>query len=223
MDILPAASGRYALGTDLGATAAFSACAAYWPDTGRLEGFVSCGTVPELEKRERRDGVVGVYSAMRRRGELVQLGGRVVPVGPLLKEAVRRWGRPSALAADRYRQGELSDGVAAARLSLPEPTWRGQGFRDGSVDVRAFRAALLDGEVFAPVSLAMRAAFREARGISDAAGNTKLAKHTEGGRRSLGRDDLVAAIILAVAEGRRRSAAAGPRRGIVYRGMVKSA
>ena len=40
-----------------------------------------------------------------------------------------------------------------------EPTWRGQGWRDGAQDVRSFRAAVLEGRVAAPVSLAMRAAF----------------------------------------------------------------
>ena len=43
-------------------------------------------------------------------------------------------------------------------MSLPEPTWRGQGFRkDGAEDVRGFRSApCWTGKVAAPVSLAMR-------------------------------------------------------------------
>ena len=73
------------------------------------------------------DGVPGVYEAMRDAGELVQLGGRVVPVGPFLAAAVRRYGRPQAIAADRWRAGELEDGAREARLGLPEPIWRGQG------------------------------------------------------------------------------------------------
>ena len=140
-ETLPPREGPVAFGIDLGGTAAFSACAAYWPRTGRLEGFVACGTQPELSLRALADGVSGVYEAMRDADELVQLGGRVVPVGPFLAEAVRRYGRPQAIAADRWRAGELEDGVRGAGLSLPEPTWRGQGWRDGSIDVRLFRAA----------------------------------------------------------------------------------
>ena len=140
------------------------------------------------------DGVSGVYEAMRDAGELIQLGGRVVPVGPFLAEAVRRFGLPQAIAADRWRAGELEDGVTEARLSLPEPTWRGQGWRDGAEDVRAFRAAVLENRVAAPVSLAMRAAFAEAQTVSDASANEKLAKAGRGHeaaawpRRSCGGD-----------------------------------
>ena len=218
-DELPPREGPVAFGIDLGGTAAFSACAAYWPRTGRLEGFVACGMEPALAERALADGVSGVYEAMRDAGELVQLGGRVVPVGPFLSEAVRRYGRPQAIAADRWRAGELEDGVKVAGLSLPEPTWRGQGWRDGSVDVRLFRAAVLEGQVSAPVSLAMRAAFAEAKVVADSAANEKIAKAGEGQHRRRGRDDLAAAIVLAVAEGQRREAARTPHRWR-YRGMA---
>ena len=211
-DPLPPRVGPCAWGVDLGGTAAFSACAAYWPRTGRLEGFVACGAVPPLADRALRDGVSGVYEAMRGRDELVLLGRRVVPVEAFVAEAARRFGRPQAIAADRYRAGELTDGVAESGLRLPEPTWRGQGWRDGAEDVRGFRVAVLEGRVAAPVSLAMRAAFAEARTVSDAAANEKLSKGSAGGRRARGRDDLAAAIVLAVAEGSRRDAGPRPQR-----------
>ena len=218
---LPPAEGPCAWGIDLGGTAAFSACAAYWPMSGRLEGFVACGNDPVLPERAKADNVPGVYEAMLRAGELVLLGNRVVPVGPFLQEALRRYGRPDALAADRWRAGELEDGVKAAALALPTPTWRGQGWRDGAQDVRLFRGSVLEGKVAAPVSLAIRAALSEARTISDAARNEKLAKIGEGGKRSRGRDDLAAAVVLAVAEGtRRQSAAVRPRGSFRYRGAV---
>ncbi len=211
--ILPGREGPCAFGVDLGGTAAFSACAAYWPLSGRLEGFVACGSDPALSERALADGVPGVYEQMERAGELVLIGGRVVPVGPFLAEAVRRFGKPDAIAADRWRAGELEDGVRDAALHLPEPTWRGQGWRDGANDVRAFRATILEGKVAAPVSLAMRAAFSEARTVSDSAANEKIAKAGEGTRRRRGRDDLAAAIVLSVAEGTRRQAGNPPRKG----------
>ena len=203
---LPPRAGPFCLGLDLGQTAAFSAAAAYWPETGRLEGFVACGNDPPLAERALGDGVSGVYQRMLAAGELVLLGWRVVPVDLLLQECTERYGIPQALAADRFKQGELEDGVRAAGLRMPEPTWRGMGYRDGSEDVRAFRAAVLERKVRPPVSLAMRSAFGEARVISDPAGNSKLAKAGEGQRRRRGRDDLAAAIVLSVAEGARRSA-----------------
>ena len=84
---------------------------------------------------------------------------------------------------------------------------RGQGFKDGGEDVRDFRKAILDGHVRAPVSLLLRSALSEARVMSDPAGNSKLAKSTQGGRRGLARDDACAASILAIAEGQRRRVA----------------
>ena len=216
---LPERAGPMSMGIDLGGTAAFCAAAAWWPKTGRLEGFVSCGTAPPLPERAIADGVSGVYEAMRDRGELVQIGGRVVPVGDFMQEAVIRFGKPQAIAADRWRAGELEDGVKAVGLNLPEPTWRGQGWRDGAVDVRAFRSAVLDGKVAAPVSMAMRAALSEAKTIQDSSSNEKLAKSGEGQHRRRGRDDLAAAIILAVAEGTRREADKPVSRGR-YRGRI---
>ena len=218
VDPLPPRDGPFSLGLDLGGVGAFSAAAAYWPTTGRLEGFVSCGNNPPLAERALADGVSGVYEAMRDGGELVQLGGKVVPVASFLAEAVNRYGKPQAIAADRYRQGDLEDAAKDARLGLPIPTWRGQGFRDGAQDVRAFQTAVLEGRVSPPVSLAMRAALAEARTVTDSAANEKLAKSGEGQHRRRGRDDLAAAIVLAVAEGVRREAGRNVRRWR-YRGL----
>ena len=84
---------------------------------------------------------------------------------------------------------------------------RGQGFRDGAEDVRLFRRAFLTEKAVPVVSLLMRAAMAESRTVSDPAGNSKLAKSGEGGRRVRARDDAAAAAIQAVALGMRRGAA----------------
>ena len=218
-DHLPAAAGPCSWGVDLGGTAAFSAVACYWPASGRLQGFVSCGSDPPLPERAAADNVAGIYEAMQRDGDLVLLGRRIVPVDLLLKEALGRYGRPDALAADRWRSGELEDGGAG--LNLPTPTWRGQGWYHGAQDVRLFRTAVLEGKVKAPTSIAIRSALSETRTVTDNSANEKLAKHAEGHKRSRGRDDLAAAIVLAVAEGSRRQAAASrPRGSFRYRGAV---
>ena len=110
-DTLPPRQGPYALGIDVGETAAFTAAAAYWPATGRLEGFVSCGHNPPLKERAEADGLPGIYQRMHQDDELVLIGNRVVPLGPFLQECVHRYGRPTAIAADRHRQGDLADGA----------------------------------------------------------------------------------------------------------------
>ena len=215
---LPEARGKYALGLDLGGVAAFSAAAAYWPESGLLDGFQACGGDSILSERAKADRVPGVYEKMEARGELLVLGGKVVPIPEFLKECVLRWGPPSAIACDRWREGELVDAVNQSKLRLPLPTWRGQGFRDGNTDIRAFKTELLEGRVHAPESLAMRAAFAEARVMIDPAGNEKLAKKSEAGRRQRGRDDLANAIIMAVAEGSRRRKKPSSRK--LYYGAV---
>ena len=163
--------------------------------------------------RYQRKFLRGAFApGVMRAGLSLARGGGKTGLAAASREAVRRYGRPQAIAADRWQAGELEDGVRAAGLALPEPTWRGQGWKDGTVDVRLFRSAVLDGKVAAPVSLAMRAAFAEARVVADSAANEKLAKAGEGQHRRRGRDDLAAAIVLAVAEGQRREAARTPRR-----------
>ena len=53
-------SGGHVLGVDLGTTAAMSACAAYWPETGRLEALGCFGSDPDPKTRGLRDGVGSV-------------------------------------------------------------------------------------------------------------------------------------------------------------------
>ena len=204
-DAIP--EGRYALGIDLGSGAAMSAAAGYWPDTGRLAAMAAFPSVPSLAERGIRDGVGRLYVDMARRGELLTYPGRVVPVDALLIEVRARWGAPAAIAADRWREAELRQGLSDSGFPLAGLSLRGQGFRDGAEDVREFRRAVLRGEVKPGRSLLLRSALSEAVVVGDTSGNEKLAKGSQGGRRARARDDAAAAAILAVAEGRRRGAA----------------
>ena len=72
--------------------------------------------------------------------------------------------------------------------------------------MQAFRRACAEGRVTPVPALLLRSAMAEARTISDSAGNAKLSKSTQGGRRLRARDDAAAAALLAVAEGVRRPA-----------------
>ena len=205
-------SGPYVLGIDLGTTAAASASAAYWPQTGALDCFAVFPRIPGLKERGTADGVGGLYGRMAERGELLLAGDYTSDVKALLIESLERWGRPAAITADRWRVGELRESLQAAGFPFTALVQRGQGFRDGAEDVRAFQWAALDGHLRPVPSLLLRAAMADARTLSDVAGNTKLAKKTEGGRRLRARDDAAAAAILAVAEGRRNNRQQGPAR-----------
>ncbi len=199
---LPPRDGPAVVGVDLGGSASMSAAAFYWPQTGRLEAFGAFPSVPSLADRGASDGVSGRYVEMEDRGELVTMGERVVPAGRFLQEVMRRLDGCAlqCLVADRYRQAEFEDAMAAGGVSAPV-VWRGQGFKDGAEDVERFRASIFDGKVSVAPSLLLRSAFADAVTLSDVAGNAKLAKG-----RSTGRIDAAAATVLAVAEGARRQA-----------------
>ena len=212
----PAAMSAPVWGVDLGGTAAFSAIACYDPAGGGLDAVAMIGDDPPPKARGLRDGVGRLYQDLVEEGTLVLSRGRTVPVPQLLEHALARFGRPSALAADRWREGELADALRAARFPVAAIQWRGQGFKDGGEDVREFRRACADRRVTPRKTLLLRAAMSEAVTVSDPAGNAKLAKGGEGARRVRARDDVAAAAILAVALGRRRGAARRPR----YRGLA---
>ena len=196
-------AGGYVLGLDLGGSTAQSAAAAYWPESGRLEGFAVFPEHPNLATRSTNDGVGSLYSECHRRGELLLAGDMVSDVRVLLSEALDRWGTPAAIVADRFKKSELIGHLNALDFPTADLVLRGMGFIDGAADVRGFQLAALSGQVAPVKSLLLRASMREARLVGDVAGNWKLAKGSEGGRRSRAKDDVVAAMILAVAVGRR--------------------
>ena len=207
-----APSGPTCWGVDLGSTAAQSAIACYWPETGRLECVAAFPELPGLAERGVRDGVVGLYEECHRRGELLLLGRRSTDVAGLLGSALDRWGKPAVLVADRWREGELRDACEAAKVPAAALVTRGMGFKDGAEDVRAFRRACAEGRVVPIPTLLLRSAMSEARTVSDPSANQKLAKATQGGRRARARDDAACAAVLAVAEAVRRVARKPQRR-----------
>ena len=195
--------GPYVLGLDLGSSTSQSAACAYYPETGRLEGFAMFPEQSSLADRAQADNVGVLYSQCAQRGELLQAGLMVSDISELLSEALDRWGRPAAIAADRFKKAELVGHLVS--LSYPDAALvlRGMGWHDGAEDVRGFQLAALGGQVTPVKSLILRASMGEARVVSDVAGNWKLARGSAGGRRSKAKDDVVAAAILAVAVGRR--------------------
>lgn len=196
-------SGPPVWGIDMGGSAAMTAVAAFWPASGALSVVASFPSVPSLDERGIRDGVAGLYRRMAERGELLTTGGRATDTVALLKVALERFGSPAAVTADRWRADDLRDALDAAGVRRVPFVERGMGFKDGGQDTDAFRRAVADGRVVAAPSLLLRSAVAEARVLTDPAGNTKLSKATQGGRRLRARDDAAAAAMLAVAVGSR--------------------
>ena len=214
----PEPDGPRVWGIDLGGTAAFSAVAAYDPQHGGLEALAMVGDDPPPLERGMRDGVGRLYQDLIEEGTLLLSRGRTVSPALLLEHALARWGRPAALAADRYREGEMRDALNAAHFPQTAFELRGQGWRDGGEDVRYFRRAAASERVAPLRCKLIRNAMCEAVTISDPAGNHKLAKGAEGGRRSRARDDVAAAAVLAVSLGQRRGVTTATRQ--IYRGLA---
>ena len=145
----------------------------------------------------------------------MQPGVRVLDVGAFLRAAVSRWGRPVLIACDRKRIDALRDAMDAAGVRC-EIARRGVGFLDAGEDIADFTAAFVGGRVaVGRGNIVLAAAIAEARTLTDPAGNRKLARRAEAGRRSRARDDAAAAAVIGVATGwrwRRRTGARPPPR-----------
>ena len=200
-------------GVDLGTSAAQSAVAAFWPESGALQCLAAFPESPSLADRGLRDGCGSLYVECARRGELLTLAGRSVDIPALLAAALDRFGWPARVVADRWREAELRDALDKAAVPRAAVEVRGMGFQDGGEDVRAFRRACAEGRVRPAPSLLLRFAMAEARTISAPAGNAKISKGSQGGRRLRALDDAAAAV-LAVSAGARSPANPGRGGGI---------
>lgn len=198
--------GRFVLGIDLGGNFSMTAAAAFWPTSGGCEVLAAFPEDPDLLKRGHLDGVGDLYLRMEAEGELTTSPGRTVDYKLFLQAAIDAFGsRPKVIVCDRYRINELKTALLKLNLGNIPIIFRGMGWKDGAEDVRSFRRAALEGRLALPPCTLIRSAFSEARTLSDPAGNEKLAKRSEAGRRRNARDDAVAAMILAVAYGYRDS------------------
>ena len=194
--------GELTFGLDLGSGMSMSAIAACWAETGRLEIMAAFPSTPTLAERGLRDGVGRLYLNLLDTGDLLTLGENVVPIPDLLQAAFVRFGVPSTIVCDRWREKELLDALLSIGASNTPLITRGQGFRDGGEDVRHFQRAILSGQVRPQKSLLLRSAMGEAVTVSDPAGNRKITK-----RRDRSRDDAAVAACLAGAHVHRLLAA----------------
>jgi len=198
-DTLPPRQGQVVIGIDAGGSASMSGAAYFWPDSGRLEAWGAFGTVPTLDARGQADAVGDLYTMMHKRGELALMGQKTVPLAAWLRRVLDHveGEQIAAIVADRFKQSEISDGLAEVGNRAPV-IWRGMGFKDGSEDVERFRRYVFDGKLQVSESALLRHAMAEAAVFIDPAGNSKIVKG-----RSMGRIDAACAAVLAVSEASR--------------------
>ena len=121
------------------------------------------------------------------------------------------------MVADRYRRRDLVATLEKSGFPAAIVVERGMGYRDGSEDVRAWRRALMERRVKVAPSLLLRSAMQEAMVQTNPAGDAKIAKSSQGGRRVRARDDAACAAVIAVGHGSRMPKA---RPLWVYRGAA---
>ena len=201
-------AGDAVIGFDAGGSASLTAAAVVWPDTGRIEVFAGAPVAHDFDllARGRHDSVGRRYQELADRGELFAYPGRrTTPAALFLADVADaiQGVKVAAIGADRYRQSEVVDFMADAKLSWPI-VWRGQGAgatADGSADVRAFQRSVLDKWFRVAVgNLLMVHAIAESAIRYDPAGNPAVEKGRNRGRI----DPLQAAVIAAGLAERRR-------------------
>lgn len=196
---LPEQEGPVVVGLDLGGSSSMTAAALYWPLCGRLECYGAFPGDPPLDERGVADGCGGLYVEMQRREELQAFPGKVTPVDAFLLTLASRIGGNDVvcMAADRFRQAEVLQVMDKADLAWPIE-WRGQGWKDGSEDVRGAQKEIYEARPKTVENLMLESAIAESAVIRDPAGNPKLDR-----AHRRGRIDAIQAAVLAMAAGRR--------------------
>lgn len=196
---LPEREGPCFVGLDLGGSVSMSACAAFWPNTGRLEVMGCFGDTPNLSKRGKNDSVGELYVQMEKRGELITFPGEVTPIGDFLEYFVEtlEGSQIIGFVADRFKRAELRMEFQKQGLNLPTE-WRSRNWSESSEDVRHFQKRVIQQSISIRKSLLMHSAITDSALEVDTSGSCKLDK-----ARSKGRIDALSSAVLAVAAGER--------------------
>ena len=186
------------IGGDLGGGRAWCAAVAVWPN-GRVEAMAVAPGIPSIEEQEKRDRVPpNTYQRLVDAGYLeVCDGKRVQPVAEFCAMVEHRWPKAQVFICDRFRVPEVED-----YISFPvEP--RVTRWSEAAEDIRAVRKWTKDGplNVDKGSRMLITASLMVAIVKNDDQGNFRLVKRSGGNEA---RDDVAAAMALAVGESERR-------------------
>ena len=112
------------LGIDLGQNLSWSAAAALWP-SGRVAALAVTGGATPIDAQEKRDRVPpGLYQRLVDEGSLIIIPDIHAPTAAAVMEiALRRWGQPMVMVADRFREAELRDAAPGVPLETRMTRW----------------------------------------------------------------------------------------------------
>lgn len=196
----PPRSGPMLWSLDAGGCASHTAMCAAWPHTGRFEVVGYVGSEPDLKTLGERDGVGDLWQRCEARGELVQCDTRVPDLKRVFADACSRWNdAPQILICDRYRAGEIRDGLQAVGVQVPLE-FRSLGWHMSGIDDTDFRAALMAEPCAVKTgdNLYLHSSVAGAVVVRSIAGQRRLAVATQNGRKMRQRTDGVQCLIWAV-------------------------
>ena len=178
----PPRAGPCFLGFDYGEAVSATSAACVWPQTGRLETWMSFGDSPSLLDRGRRDSAP--YIEMQRRGELRTYPGRTVKLDAFLSDLQTDLAgcRVEAAAADSYKDSEAMDFLDRAAVRWPVQFRRVGAGKDGGRDVRALQRLVLERKLVMAPNLSLVTAIAKSTIRRDANGNPGLDKANSRGR-----------------------------------------
>ena len=187
------------LGVDLGGSESMSACVAYFPQIGIIEGVCAVPHEPTLEQRGLDDGVGDLYVECEEAGYLYQFGHRFVDAMQFLRFVYTGYNHRGyhivAVGADRYRSDEFL--AAGRKLGITAtPYLRGVSAGAGaeaSVDVEMFRRANMEGRLRHNGNPLALEAIKNAEVVTDSNGYYRLRRYP--GR---GPCDWLSAAVIAV-------------------------
>ena len=198
-DPAPPRGGPCVVGLDIGGATSMTCASVYFFETGRLEVMGAYGDNPSLTERGRKDNCGNRYEAMRKRGEIREYEGRVVPIKDFMDDLrIDLEGEDVvSVVADSYRRAEVLTSLEKSSLQWPAKFRRQGKGPDGHADVRAFQIAALTGWIkLDGESLLLASAIKESKVTRDANGNPSLIK-----KRAFGRIDALDSTVIAVGEG----------------------
>ena len=189
---VPPREGRPIVGLDVGSERSWSGAWALWPN-GRSEAYALCPGIPDLDARERQDGIPrGLYRRLHQDGVLlVDEDLRVSRPAVLIDHLFGLGIRPRAILCDRFMLGALQDAVAGRCPVIPRTT----RWSEATEDIASFRRLVADGPLsIVPEGRALATlALSQASVVSDDQGSVRIQKKRHG--RS--RDDVAVCAVLA--------------------------
>ena len=192
---VPDREGPCRIGADLGASTAWSAAVAVWPN-GRTECFALTAGIPDIKAQEKRDRVpAGTYEKLVAEGSLIVAHDVEVPsAGAFVAEIKRRWSA-DRIVADRFRAPAMRDALAGWVPLEARATMWSQCMSD--IDATRSMVKISDDPDLAieETSRSILAVSLAASRIkTDAEGSYRLSKV---GNQNGDRDDCAQALILA--------------------------